>query len=80
MAPVAIDFLGLFGDLLGKILAIVEGVLEQWVDITSYDALGTGWGLTTAGTNFVGEISNLVEKIMQLIEGILEKWFFVYPM
>lgn len=60
-------------EIVWKILALTEGVLDEWVNVIKLlDGNFATDPLTGAGHAVAAEVSNLIEKCMQLVEGILE--------
>jgi len=68
--------------LVWKLLALVEGVLDNWANGIAFGsqptAVGAG-GLTPEGIQFTAEISDLVEKIIQIVEHLVEEVAGVSP-
>ena len=60
--------------LVWKILALVEGVLDNWANGIAFGSDPTaigGGGLTTEGIQFTAEISDIVEKVIQICEYLI---------
>ncbi len=56
-----------------KAIALIEGIMGQWVNVFYLKDTGDAYGsLSTAGNALVAEVSDIVEKILQLVEGLLD--------